>query len=213
MRGRYYIKTLGAVNPATSTPAFRRWFGDSKVVDERGEPLVVYHGTTDMSFDAFDAASSGLIFFTDSPEVAGTYAEQYYAPSPTRPTWRGIIPAYLRIQNPLVMDGRRTRYDKLTVRNVRSDQQDSFIAKHYSKTANLDYPEQLGWFANRAYSLGYDGVIARDVMDSRNPTLDATPSTIYVVFSPKQIKSARGNVGTFDPDDPSFLRGLRRRRR
>jgi len=28
--------------PQTQTPAFRRWFGDSKVVDENGEPLVYY---------------------------------------------------------------------------------------------------------------------------------------------------------------------------
>ena len=31
--------------PITKTPAFRNWFGDSKVVDENGEPLVVYHGS------------------------------------------------------------------------------------------------------------------------------------------------------------------------
>lgn len=31
-------------------PAFRRWFGDSVVVDEDGEPLVVYHGTDDPDF-------------------------------------------------------------------------------------------------------------------------------------------------------------------
>lgn len=28
------------------TPQFKEWFGDSKVVDEEGKPLVVYHGTT-----------------------------------------------------------------------------------------------------------------------------------------------------------------------
>ena len=32
---------------------FWRWFGDSKVVDEQGRPLVVYHGT-DAEFDTFD---------------------------------------------------------------------------------------------------------------------------------------------------------------
>jgi hypothetical protein len=26
----------------TRTPAFKKWFGDSKVVDENGDPLVVY---------------------------------------------------------------------------------------------------------------------------------------------------------------------------
>ena len=43
------------------TPAFKAWFGDwehdpanaSKVVDENGEPLVVYHGS-DADFDVFD---------------------------------------------------------------------------------------------------------------------------------------------------------------
>src|SRR5690606_5138263 len=29
----------------TQTPEFKRWFGDSKVVDANGKPLVVYHGT------------------------------------------------------------------------------------------------------------------------------------------------------------------------
>jgi hypothetical protein len=32
---------------------FYKWFGDSKVVDEQGRPLVVYHGT-DAEFDTFD---------------------------------------------------------------------------------------------------------------------------------------------------------------
>ena len=41
---------------AQSEPALRnfyKWFGDSKVVDEQGRPLVVYHGT-DAEFDTFD---------------------------------------------------------------------------------------------------------------------------------------------------------------
>ncbi len=48
------------------TPAFRAWFGDwegdpanaSKVVDENGEPLVVYHAT-DNAFTVFDRARLG----------------------------------------------------------------------------------------------------------------------------------------------------------
>lgn len=48
-------------NPQVDTPEFKRWFGDwerdpenaSKVVDENGEPLAVYHGT-DENFDEFD---------------------------------------------------------------------------------------------------------------------------------------------------------------
>lgn len=47
------------------TDAFKNWFGDwendpenaSKVVDENGEPIVVYHGS-DADFDVFDASKS-----------------------------------------------------------------------------------------------------------------------------------------------------------
>lgn len=32
------------VRVATDTPEFKKWFGDSKVVDKAGQPLVVHHG-------------------------------------------------------------------------------------------------------------------------------------------------------------------------
>ena len=55
----------------TETRQFQRWFGDSKVVDRDGEPLVVYHGTGD-DFTVFDPwktnygdVSEGYSFFTN----------------------------------------------------------------------------------------------------------------------------------------------------
>lgn len=42
----------------TDSPAFRRWFGNSKVVDENGRPLVVYHGST-FKFDSFTWKDKG----------------------------------------------------------------------------------------------------------------------------------------------------------
>lgn len=65
--------------PQTQTQAFKNWFGDSKVVDENGQPLVVYHGTQrpDRIGDRFrkDRATSGpMAFFTDNPEIAINYA-------------------------------------------------------------------------------------------------------------------------------------------
>lgn len=51
---------------ATDTPEFKRWFGDSKVVDENGDPVVVYHGTA-KKFPAFSknkAAMGGITWFT-----------------------------------------------------------------------------------------------------------------------------------------------------
>ncbi len=43
----------------TETPEFKAWFGDSKVVDADGKPLVVYHGTgRDVS--AFDRSKNRI---------------------------------------------------------------------------------------------------------------------------------------------------------
>jgi hypothetical protein len=66
----------------TQTPEFRRWFGDSQVVDSDGRPLVVYHGTT-ADVEAFDlgfAGSEGVlysapaIFATSDTGLASDYA-------------------------------------------------------------------------------------------------------------------------------------------
>lgn len=71
------------------TKAFKNWFGDwendkknsSKVIDENGEPLIVYHGTSS-EFSKFEVDRSGdhgfnfgkLIFFTNDSKVASGYA-------------------------------------------------------------------------------------------------------------------------------------------
>jgi hypothetical protein len=82
----------------TRTPEFKRWFGDSKVVDEQGRPLVVYHGTT-KSFDAF-SFEYGPAFFTDNPAAASEYTKD------GRRTERGanLMPVYLSFQNPKIVD-------------------------------------------------------------------------------------------------------------
>lgn len=63
--------------------AFKDWFGDwlndpqnaSKVVDENGEPLVVYHGSDNNTFMVFERSDvkDGGFFFTNSRRMAGTY--------------------------------------------------------------------------------------------------------------------------------------------
>jgi hypothetical protein len=61
-------------------PAFKAWFGDSKVVDAEGKPLVVFHGAKRGDriaeaggFMAERATSGPMAFFTESPELASSY--------------------------------------------------------------------------------------------------------------------------------------------
>lgn len=66
------------------TKAFKDWFGDwennpseaSKVVDENGEPLVVYHGSDSYGFNIFDPSKSDdkiSLFASSSKWIASTY--------------------------------------------------------------------------------------------------------------------------------------------
>lgn len=80
----------------TKSDAFKKWFRKSKVVDENGEPLVVYHNT-DKEFNEFDISASRQsqdipgFFFADNP---GDYADM----------GSRQIQAYLSIQKPYTGD-------------------------------------------------------------------------------------------------------------
>lgn len=54
---------------------FYNWFGNSKVVDERGRPLVVYHGRR--SETPFDTFRQGVAFFTNNRDVAQVFSDEY----------------------------------------------------------------------------------------------------------------------------------------
>lgn len=84
---------------------FYRWFGDSKVVDEQGRPLVVYHGTKS-KFDVFDKSKKGQastvskagFWFSPSEEFGKNFAEDiWYGEEETI-----VMPVYLNLQNPKI---------------------------------------------------------------------------------------------------------------
>lgn len=212
----------------TETPEFKAWFGNSKVVDENGKPLVVYHGT-DKNFTVFDKKLSGEttgaksaskgIFFTSDKRTAESYATYAAENGATRKLmdeadalhdkaqktqkeadWnnyeeavikieeieaelqkkggqgQNVKPVYLAIENPKVIDAKGERF---------TDIADS-INKHID-TAKVK---------------GHDGVIIKNLDDSA--TFSNASADHYVVFDEKKIKSAIGNKGTFDSNNPDI---------
>jgi len=164
----------------TETPAFRAWFGGSKVVDGAGRPLVVYHGSpkpyaAEAAQFEIPRVHESAAFFTDSPYSGNAYAFslRYRGSDRVAPN---VIPVYLSMKNPLEVD---------------------FGGK--VKERGFD---PLIWHAEEH---GYDGLIIRNVIDSPRGDVDADPQTVYAAFFPTQIKSAIGNRGTFDPTDPNIL--------
>lgn len=67
-----------AVERAINNDNFRRWFGDSQVVDSSGKPVVVYRGDyrADKVGSSFDVNKtvSGRFYFSEDPKVASSYA-------------------------------------------------------------------------------------------------------------------------------------------
>lgn len=95
-----------AARNQTETPEFKSWFGDSKVADPSGRPLVVYHGTGAPDIEVFSGERN---WFTSCQDEASEYAKDaaYH-----RYTERGVatvMPIFLSIKNPLVVDAQGSR--------------------------------------------------------------------------------------------------------
>lgn len=90
----------------TDSPYFQKWFGDSKVVDKKGDADVVYHGTG-ADFTTFDAKRAGASgehataplghFFTEDRALAERYADRA---SEGVPADKRVVDAYLSVKNP-----------------------------------------------------------------------------------------------------------------
>jgi len=165
------------------TPAFDRWFGDSKVVDKDGKPLVVYH-TTDVNFYTFKTTFRNYgtprgAWFATNPE----YGQLLYG---FEGRHRRTDSFYLSIRKPI---------DLRPLGEQNSSSQLNKIVKKLGIKYELDPDSYLQPvfdmpkdpdFIQAAMDAGYDGVV-----------LDEGISTTWIAFSPTQIKSATGNVGAY----------------
>lgn len=160
--------------------AFKKWFGDSKVVDKNGDPLVVYHAT-DSEFNVFDRSKLGdstsgntnwqpavrsaqIGFWFSDHDLAETV---FTDPEKTKAV-------YLSIQKPY-----RTKLDSL------------WNALEHTR------PET---YVKRLQERGYDGLRVQD---------SEFGGVSYVAFEPTQIKSATNNSGAFDPANPDIRFSLK----
>ena len=134
----------------TRTKAFKKWFGDSKIVDENGEPLVVYRGDRPGRY-VMDSAQGS--FFSDREIIADGYAGkegQTYA-------------VYLDIKNPAYMDN-EADYNRL--RNEISDMLYDFYDMDESE---LDNDER--WQSLREFYLNFRNNEGSSVRDFFNDFL------------------------------------------
>jgi hypothetical protein len=111
---------------APGTPEFKAWFAGSKAVDSKGNPLVFFHGTT-KEFSTFnpDVHSSAEIVmadarlgahFTEDPKTASymTSQEPAWGPATGQDGHGSVVPVYLAIKNPKVIDQYQVHHEHFT---------------------------------------------------------------------------------------------------
>lgn len=88
----------------TESPYFKRWFGNSKVLDDQGEPLSVMHGTG-AQIEEFDPKKTNAKthWFTSDPQAADAYASRSAKEimESGTDTVKRTPEFYLNLQNPL----------------------------------------------------------------------------------------------------------------
>jgi len=173
----------------TQSEAFKRWFGDSKVVNDQGNPLVVYHGT-DQEFSVFNTDYGA--YFTSDKSVGKRYTD--------RAGGKKVMSVYLSIKNPLVIEADGDYWSRV---NVGGFQADTKTIDKIFPTLKSDYDAPSIVSAVKNSRLGYDGIIFNNLKDA--PIGRQRKSNVYVAFMPEQIKSATGNRSTVDPENPKIL--------
>ena len=186
------------------TPAFKKWFGDweklanskikdggidestlevlgrdvSKVIDENGEPLVVYHGTTETKISIFNSVS----YFTENYSYAKVYGlGLQYSTEMDDDEYDAIINSgkenvyrvFLNLRNPLIAD-----------RNLFSD--------------NTEFSDKIKDAKNNEY----DGMI--NTIPVTYIPFHKQNENQYLAFYPEQIKLADGSNTTFDANNPDI---------
>lgn len=208
----YLDQNLPECNPFTDeanrrrdhlvTPEFQRWFADSKVVCADGAPLVAFHGT-DADVMVFKTGDDALLADPHAKvlqklDYTGPMGAWFTAPSLYQANYdagnaeataesfivgrdieyrdgSNVMPVYLAIRNPKEFGD----YDDY------QDERSSYRTLHA--------------FKQKMLADGFDGFVIRNCETDGNCDRDD-----WVAFDPKQIKSAIGNNGAFDPENPSL---------
>lgn len=212
------------------TPEFKNWFGDwetnpesaSKALDENGEPLVLFHGTK-AKFDQFEynkmswesrLSQQGPGFYmTDNKKAASQYGKP--------------MNVFTSVKNPLVIDNRSSNITKEQAYQLFSNGDNKWFYESYlpfyTKSEGLSKEELIKKYVDDMSGVrGFDKEVLQNIKRSYNQdkSYDKMMSdvagilgkdgviekvsdglSVYVAFTPNQIKSATENVGAFSTQD------------
>jgi hypothetical protein len=183
------------------TPEFKAWFGDwendpensSKVLDKKGEPLILYHGTNN-KYPIFKNTSN---FFSKSKDVALTYG-------------KNIFEVFLNIRNPYYYDAGCQEYSEIS--GLINDFENTL-----NKIAQTNKSQIIRNWGELLIDKNIDGIIIENIVDTFYTSQDKEISdedyekwlkkwcsNNFLTINPNQIKLADGTNTTFNPTNPDI---------
>lgn len=157
---------------------------ETKVVDEQGNPQLMYHGTPE-SFEDFEAGRLGAVFASPDPKFASKYAGEEYTVDVMGGT-PNVRPVYIDAKNPF--DYENPKHISAVVKWVKENNPDfQDVAESIGDKVKDGFYYQIERpiVQDAIRSLGFDGFYVKEG-GAKN----------IAVFNPNQIKSATS--------DPAF---------
>lgn len=210
----------------TRTEAFKEWFGDwedgsqnkGMLLDENGEPKVVYRGSANDDFVFHSRYGEGTYWFTDNREVAEHYARRGTDHELMDYELDGRVqPVFLKLGDSSTYNAEGRNWEHVYTEPVYQiiDEESGDItaefktreeAERYCEENGLDPEIEIyesngvtGDIAAQQFADGKTGVVFENVVDG-----GSVPSNVYVVRDNGQAKSATENNGAFDEGNPDI---------
>lgn len=180
------------------TKTQQEFFKDSKVRDENGNLLVVYHGTNNFGFTEF---KRNVNFYTSREDVASTYTGN-----------NGIYRGYLNIKNPIVIDAQKEKWSMIDIDNIKIvginnvreflHEQGASVwqEKGKTRTSTADLVQAISEAIDDG-QLNADGIIIQNIYDEGiYSNGKAKLGTDYITFKSNQFKNIDNQKPTSNPD-------------
>ena len=215
-------------SPITNSPEFKKWFNGSKVVDDEGNPMMMYHGSPHNIITQFEVGydykgnknfegNRKVISFTSDPIFASGYTGVPNINFPFRnPT---VYPVYIKSINPgdfrnpvhikKVIDYRKNILEN-TIKNYKNDEK---LSKFFTQERidnewdsfikftipQIKHGSWQCWENPEMWDLfGWDGAWMRETINHPQQNI-----LNFAITDGKQVKSAYGNK-TFNPDSSNI---------
>lgn len=200
-------KTSNQIEP--DSPAFKKWFGDSKLVNDDGSPMVLFHGTNKNRREMANINTDGNDFTTfesnqDIQWFGNNTIANEYAFGPLGVADGSMYPVYLKSENPKIFEDISIEASDpvkvsqaeeiLGVDLSQSNYSDDAVVPFYQLVNDSETVRQLK-------EQGFDSIVIEEKQDKLFNGSSITPT--IGVFDPTQIKSTF-NQGTFDENNANI---------